>query len=139
MSRKGHEFFEEKQFNDYAYAVDVRDACEAQLAKCKIALIIAGVSSLCFLVPWLWVLGIAGSIASYILGGGLGAAFKAAGKIATIGWLIVPFPFDLMTGLCCMVFSMMAFIVLPILFVFCNYLQLKKDLNAAEEYLSYCR
>ena len=138
MSRQGQEFFEEKQFNDYEYAMGVKAACEAQLAKSKKVYIIAGISTACFLIPFLWPIAMIGSIVSYSMGGGFGTALKIACKVATVGWFVFPFPICFLTGMCGMVFSMVAFFMLPILFVFCNYLQIKKDLHAAEEYLSYC-
>lgn len=89
---------------------------------------------------------LAGTIAAYVIGGGLGAAFKVTWKIAKgigwFGWFCVPFPADIFTGI---MLTIMAIVMIPILFifiplalVFCNYIQVNKDFKAAEEYLKYC-
>lgn len=53
-------------------------------------------------------------LASYIFGG-LGTAIKMAGKIAKWGWIVVPFPYDLITGFASFAFAIVAFIFLPII------------------------
>ena len=53
-------------------------------------------------------------LVSYIFGG-LGTAFRMAGKIAKWGWLIIPFPYDLTTGALSFVFALFVFIFLPII------------------------
>ena len=56
-------------------------------------------------------------LVSYILGGGIIDAVKGAAKIGKIGWLIVPFPIDLVVGLMTTVFAVLLFLCCPIIFV----------------------
>ncbi len=53
-------------------------------------------------------------LVSYIFGG-LGTAIKMAGGIAKWGWLVVPFPYDLMTFIVAFMFAVIAFFFLPII------------------------
>lgn len=53
-------------------------------------------------------------LVSYIFGG-LGTAIKMAGGIAKWGWIIVPFPYDLMTFMFSFIFAFYAFAFLPII------------------------
>ena len=50
-------------------------------------------------------------LVSYIFGG-LGTAFRMAGKIAKWGWLIIPFPYDLTKGALSFVFALFVFFFL---------------------------
>lgn len=61
------------------------------------------------------IIGILGAIVSYILGGGLGKALSIAGKILKWGWLLVPFPFNLVTGLGGFLYAIIAMVFLPII------------------------
>ena len=89
---------------------------------------------------------LAGTVAAYVIGGGLGAAFKVTWKIAKgigwFGWFCVPFPADIFTGIMLTLMAIMMipmlFIFIPLALVFCNYVQVNKDFKAAEEYLKYC-
>ena len=48
--------------------------------------------------------------------GGIKTAVKMAGKIAKWGWIILPFPYDIVTGLgCIFLFSIFVFMALPII------------------------
>ena len=53
-------------------------------------------------------------IASYIFGGLL-TAIKMAVGIAKWGWIIVPFPYDIMTFFMSFIFAIFAFVFLPII------------------------
>ena len=57
-------------------------------------------------------LGIGLTFCSYCLGG-FWTAVKAALNIAKWGWLVVPFPYDLVTGLAAFVFAMIALFLFP--------------------------
>lgn len=140
-------FFEDLQFDDAAYAQDVKEECEAKLKKVQIGLIIAAVASILSIIGWKFfgggyplLLGLIGSIAAYVLGGGILTAIQWAWKVAWLGWIVVPiFPFDLVALLAAGVVALIAFFCLPIIFVFCNYLQVKRNYDEAEKYLSYYR
>lgn len=58
-------------------------------------------------------IGLGLTFCSYCLGG-LWTAVKAALGIAKWGWLVVPFPYDLATGLAAFVFAMIALFLFPI-------------------------
>ncbi len=64
--------------------------------------------------------------ASYIFGG-FGTAIKMSIKIATWGWIVVPFPYDILTFFLALMFSILAFFFLPIIPVRKAY---KKKMNA---------
>lgn len=46
--------------------------------------------------------------------GGIKTAVKMAGKIAKWGWIILPFPYDIVTGLVAFFISIFVFMALPI-------------------------
>lgn len=147
-------FFTEIQITSTDYANEVKSKSEKRLQRCKIGLIIAAVAELIWVLIMLNVfkgtlmdiIGIIGLIitaAAYIIGGGLMTAFKATWRVSkaigTFGWLCAPFPVDIFTGI---ILTIMAIILIPIMFifiplilVFLNFIQIKKNLKAAEEYL----
>ena len=53
-------------------------------------------------------------LVSYIFGG-LGTAIKMAGGIAKWGWIVVPFPYDIMTFILSFFFAIIVFVFLPII------------------------
>ncbi|MDE7416189.1 MAG: hypothetical protein K2N44_07795 [Lachnospiraceae bacterium] len=59
----------------------------------------------------------AGFVAGFIsyIFGGLWTAVRMAGGIAKWGWVILPFPFDLVTFAAAFAFALMVFIYLPII------------------------
>lgn len=57
--------------------------------------------------------GLALTFCSYCLGG-LWTAIKAALSIAKWGWLIIPFPYDIATGLAGFIISIIALLLIPI-------------------------
>ena len=59
-------------------------------------------------------IGIIGAIISYLFGG-LGKALSISGKIAKWGWIVVPFPFDIVTGICAFIYVIIALLFLPII------------------------
>jgi len=162
MEKEKKPFFTTMEFNSAQYAMDTKAKCEAKLARIKIGMWIAVGVEIGWLLTYVFrkpfnnmpaeIAGILllilaiGALAAYIIGGGLGMAFKVTFKIAFaigwFGWVCLPFPVDIITGL---FLSILAIIMIPVLFVFiplvlvfCNYYQVKKDYNAAEEYLKYC-
>lgn len=81
-----------------------------------------------------------------IVGGGVkatvGFVWKMAKGISWIGWFLVPFPMDIITGIASffIVLMFIPFVLLcvPLLGVAANYHQTSMDHQAAEKYLSYC-
>lgn len=163
MAKKEKEkIFTEMQFNDAQYAQDVLQKSQSKLERCKIALIIALVAQI------IWVLSFfaqgtlnklpdflqgtlafamyGGTLAAYIVGGGIkatvGFVWKMAKGISWIGWFLVPFPMDIITGIASffivLMFIPMVLLCVPLLGVAANYHQTSMDHQAAEEYLSYC-
>jgi len=63
---------------------------------------------------WMCLIGLAAGLVSYIFGG-LGTAIKMAGGIAKWGWIVVPFPYDIMTFIFSFIFAICAFVFLPII------------------------
>ncbi len=53
-------------------------------------------------------------LVSYVFGGLL-TAIRMAGGIAKWGWLVVPFPYDIMTFIFAFIFAVFAFVFLPII------------------------
>ena len=79
------------------------------------------------------------AIVSYIIAGGFGKALKIAFGIAKFGWLILPFPIDIITGMFSFVFAFLAFLFLPIFMVWGGYNQSKKIVDKADEYISFLK
>lgn len=59
-------------------------------------------------------IGFVAGVVSYCFGGLL-TALKSAWKIATVGWLITPFPIDIFTGLMTFFIGIFVFMYFPIL------------------------
>ena len=78
-----------------------------------ISFILAKITGANFFVS-LMGLGVMGGMVSYFFGG-FGTAVRMSGKIAKWGWLILPFPYDIMTGIVALIFSIMIFIFVPII------------------------
>ena len=144
-------FFQELTFDNAAYATDVRDASEKKMQKVKLGLIIAAAATVVDIIGLLinkgsgavadilggavLFIGVAGAMAAYIIGGGFGTAFRWAKKLAVFGWIILPFPADILTGVITFIISLGAFFLFPVVFVFLHYIQVKKDYNAAVQHL----
>lgn len=157
-TKESEPLFTQAEFNNAQYAADIKADCEKKLNRIKLGLKIAAAAELFYflgmfipkmpqtLVSLFMILAFLSTFAAYIIGGGFGSAvkmaWKVAKKIATFGWLIVPFPADIITGFICLwvaiIVPIFAFILIPLLLIFINYTQVKKDLDAAEEYLKYC-
>ena len=163
MAKKEKEkIFTEMQFNDAQYAQDVLQKSQSRLDRCKIAVIVALVAQViwvlmlfapgtlnklpAFLQDVLSLVMFVGTLAAYIVGGGIkatvGFVWKMAKGISWIGWFLVPFPMDIITGIASffIVLMFIPFVLLcvPLLGVAANYHQTSMDHQAAEEYLSYC-
>ena len=148
--KKDKKLIETMVFDDYGYAQEIKQESEQKLAKIKIGLIVAAVSTLLSLLGVMSMnsnietlgaiclfFSFFGAIASYVIGGGFGIAFKFARKLAWIGWVIAPIPIDIVTGLLTLVVSVIAFFFVPLLFVFINYRQQNKNFKDAEDYLRH--
>ena len=141
---------ETMEFDNYAYAKDVLELYTAKLEEIKDARKIAGAATVCSLLSLVFssivslntlffLLALVGSIVAYKRGGGIRIAFSVAKKLAFIGWVIIPFPWDLLSGLMTLLLSFAAFLFVPIVFVQINYWQYKQYCKDAETYLQYCK
>lgn len=72
--------------------------------------------------PLMLVLGLALTCTAYLLGGFL-TAVKYALRIAKWGWLVIPFPFDLVTGFVAFFVGILVFLLVPIIPVRKAYLE----------------
>ena len=102
---------EKTVFNDHAYALAAKKKAEKRVGMIKVGLIISAVSTLAtvFGVKFissnstvgglLLFVAIIGAFASYIIGGGVKIALSSAWKLAKFGWFILPFPYDIITGI----------------------------------------
>lgn len=62
----------------------------------------------------LMIIGLVAGLTSYIFGGLL-TAIRMAGRIAKWGWIVVPFPFDILTFIIAFIYAIIAFVFLPII------------------------
>lgn len=147
MAEKKEGMFEEASFSDFSNAMAVKEQSTAKLKRIKIGMIIAAISLIIvgilnlnvpnWLEDVLICLFIISVIAAYIVGGGLKTVIRWSIKIGKFCWFLAPFPADLVVLLIGIIVSLVCFIFFPIVFVFMNYLQTKKDLKAAENFLKY--
>ena len=126
----------------------MKQECESKLKRVQIGLIIAAAATILSFIDFKFYggqgkalgFGFLLGIASYIVGGGILSALKMVQRVAWFGWVVVPvFPVDLCIFACAGVMAVFAFICFPIVFVFLNYIQVKRNYDEAERYLSYYR
>lgn len=97
----------------------------------KIALILAAISTVLVVFGWIGIakigyggtmvlIGTACGLISYVFAG-LGMAFRMARSIGRIGWVGVPFPVCLISGLVTALFAFCAILFIPIIPVFKAY------------------
>lgn len=79
---------------------------------------------------------IIGTIVAYVKSGGFLETLKIIGKIGFVGWFIIPFPFDLITGFFVMFYTAIAFFVCPVSILGIVHLIRKKRIKKANEYLT---
>ena len=140
-------------FDDYGYAQSIKEESQKKIEKVKKGMIVAAIVTALSVIGFvcmnsggdaleniglvLFFLAFPGAIASYIVGGGFSIAFKFAKKLAVFGWFICPFPVDIFTGVITLIIAILAFLFVPLIFVFLNYRQQRKNLDEAEEYISH--
>ena len=79
------------------------------------------------------------SVPAYLIGGGIGKALKVAWGITKFGWFLIPvFPADILFGLAFFFISCFGLLCVPAFFVGMNYIQHKRNLDAAKHYLAEC-
>ncbi len=153
MTKTANNIFEETANRNADRAQKQWEKNERKLKRIRIGLIIAAVShALLFLMNaletkgiytfdnFLFILWIGCMVVAYVLGGGILAALKRCWgltkKLFFIGWLCVPFPMDIFSGLFLSVLGIglfpIALIFAPILLIFLNYRDAKKEKDAIE-------
>ncbi|MCR4902623.1 MAG: hypothetical protein K6A23_07185 [Butyrivibrio sp.] len=143
---KEKNLFNSITFDNTAYAQQILNESESKLKRVKIGLIIAAITSVISIIGYtatnnnlstiLMLVSLIGSLVSYIIGGGFMNALSWGVKIGKIGWIIMPFPVDIVTGLTASLFAILVFLFLPVIFVLLSYFQTKKDFDTAFMYLS---
>ncbi len=143
---KKKNLFENVEISSVEYARTIVEKSTAQLNRVKIGLIIEAFATLMSVIGYmndgtklgftLLSVGFVSAMASYIVGGGFMTAVSWAVKVGKIGWMIMPFPIDIATGVCAVFLSFIVFFFLPVIFVLLNFVQIKKDYDFATDYLA---
>lgn len=147
MRKNKKKLIQHTEFNSYAQAKDMVDTSKRRVTRIFIGLIIAAIASsltayACFGNPAdpirFYLFAFLLSIPAYIIGGGFGKALRAAKSLAVFGWFVVPiFPVDLLLLLFTLPLALFCFFLVPVVFVFLNYIQNNTDYREAKKYLSY--
>lgn len=134
-------------FSSVQEAQETKRKCETRMQNYPLARWIALAASVCGLIGgfammgghWLSTLAspaVIGAIVTYVMVGGLGVGFKAAGKIAKTGWKLIPiFPIDIFFLIFAFIFAVYALFLFPIVILHSIKKQILLDLQAAEMYL----
>ncbi len=141
MSSNRKTFYEEMHFNDYAYAMDKKRESEELLEQSGQIRLLAIIGTVCGLLSFMGVTAIAAfaiSILCYQKIGGFSVAARWAKNLAVWGWIIAPFPFDLITFPIVFIYAFLALLFLPYFVVHSYRKQLRKTIDEADEYLKYC-
>lgn len=139
--------YEEMNFDSYAFAQDVMKEAEQRIKDIEavkqtalIATVCGAAGILLSATPMGLIL-----IVSFILAlkcykqvGGFGVAAKWAGKVAKLGWIIAPFPFDLATFPIVFLLSYAGLFFFPYFIMKNLAKQAQIDLEAANKYMKYC-
>ena len=153
MRKEKQKLFEDVVINDRAAAEVILADAEASKAKRMKGMKVAAVVEACWLVGYilsktgvdalieigviLFLVGVIGAIAAYIIGGGVLTAIKTGLRVAHVAWFIVPiFPVDLLIYVGALFVCAAGIFVAPLLFVFIEYRQACKDYDFAEAYLN---
>ena len=136
--------YEEPVFNDYAYAMSVKASAEERLQAVNSVWNLAIIGSIC------GVIGLPTGVLllpAFVLAcicyrkiGGFSVAARWSWNFAKFGWFVVPyFPIDLGIGVACFFVGLYSLFFLP--FFVARHLkkQAEKDLEAAEEYVRFCK
>lgn len=135
---------------DEANKVALKAKAKVKVKEARIGFIVALISTILAIVSFMmeakgyggtltWIMGIAsivGALVSYVLGGGFMIACRYAKKIAVWGWVVVPFPVDIITGIITFILAIAVFFFLPVIFVGMSYTQIKKEYDAANIYIA---
>lgn len=152
MAKKKATFYEELEFDDVQYAVEIYNESKKKRDNAKKALLIAAIATVCNLYggtimmllnnqdtsvtqQFASLIGIVLTVIAYVKGGGIGTAFKWSGKIALYVLIVFIIPLNLILAVGALMFSLVCFLCIPILFVFLNYRQVNLNYKAASQYI----
>ena len=149
MAKKRARIIETMEFDSYEAAKDMVKTAKAKRTRHLIAL---GISAAATGLTAYGLLSNGGEMATvymmlafllaipaYIIGGGFGKVLKTAANLGKFGWLIIPFPFDIVTGLFTFIIAVFALFCVPLFFTFTNFIQHDRDYKAAKKHLSHYR
>lgn len=149
MAKKRARIIETMEFDSYEAAKDMVKTAKAKRTRHLIAL---GISAAATGLTAYGLFGVGGTdailymffafilaIPAYIIGGGFGSVLKTAANLGKFGWLILPFPMDILTGLVTFIFAVFALFCVPLFFTFTNYVKHNRDYKAAKKHLSHYR
>lgn len=153
MAKEKTKLYEEMQFDNYAYATEVKAVADEQLRLVSSVWQLSIIGSICGVIAY--ALGaFFGSgkgelalLASFVIAcicyhkiGGFLVAAKWSWNFAKFGWFVVPyFPIDLCIGMGCFFVGLFVFFFLPFFVVRHYKKQAEKNIEAADEYLRFCR
>lgn len=152
MAKQKAKLYEEMVFDDVQLAVDTYNACKRKMKKVETGLIFAIIATICNLLGWIPYLqgeketlltgscvlvGLICTFIAYIKGGGILTPFRWAWKLAKFTWIMLVFPFDIFIGLLVLCYGFAGFAIVPVIFVYMNYRQIKMDYQSARQYISY--
>lgn len=140
MGKEQTKLYEEVEFSDYAYAMEIKADAEEQLNKIDKIWLIAIIGSICGVIG-LWN-GIV-LLVSFIMAcvcyhqvGGFSTAARWSWNLAKFGWFVVPyFPIDLAIGAACFIFGLFALFFVPFFTVRHLKKQANKNIEAADSYI----
>lgn len=140
MGKERTKLYEEIQFSDYAYAMEIKANAEEQLNKIDKIWIIAIIGSICGVIGFLneIVLLVAFIMACvcYHQVGGFSTAARWSWNFAKFGWFVVPyFPIDLAVGGGCFFVGLFALFFVPFFTVWHLKKQANKNIEAADRYI----
>ena len=147
-------FISPEEYADSAMAQQELAKIPVRRKRCTIGLMIALVTEVLFILAFalgrsgnaavvnmgevLGYVAIAGTVASYVVGGGLLMALKTFLGICKWCWLLCPiFPLDLLIVLIGGGIGILALIFAPLLYVFINWIKVRKETKYLSEYLGY--
>lgn len=134
-------------FSSVQEAQATKEKCEKKMQNYPLARWIALAASVCGVIGGFAMMGghglqvlvtpaVIGAIVTYVMIGGLGLGFKAAGRIAKTGWRLIPiFPVDIFFLVFAFIFAVYALFLIPIVILHSIKKQINLDLQAAEMYL----
>ena len=144
MAKKSKKLIETMEFDNYAAAQAMVDSADAKRKRIFIGLALSAVATACSCLAFSGnasdIVGFGGmflALVAYIVGGGFGSALKLAWGLAKFGWIILPFPYDIVTGFITFFFAIIAFVCFPVVFVLMSFFKHNKEYSEAKKYLSY--